>query len=88
MTFHSTQRPSQDTGIPRGGGVVTSRDVCVPRRSLGVPSLGILSLSRPKGQGRVLRLVGESEYPGLFRASSDTRFEVEVEFEVLIQVEP
>lgn len=50
----------------------------------GGPSRGILS--RPEGQGLVLGPVGESEYPGLFWASY-TRFEVEVEFEVLIQVE-
>lgn len=48
--------------------------------SWGIPS-------PPEGQGHVLRLVGESEYPGLCWVSSYTRFQVEVEFEVLIQVE-
>ena len=86
MTFHSTQRPSRDVGILRVGGVMTSRGVCAQE----VVGGAILEnpLSRPKDQGHVLRLVGKSEYPGLFWASSDTRFEVEVEFEVLIQVEP
>lgn len=51
-----------------------------------MPSLGILSW--PECLGHVLGLVGESEYPGLCWASFYTRFEVEVEFEVLIQVEP
>lgn len=38
--------------------------------------------------GRVLRLVGKCVYPVLLWASSRTRFELETEFEALIQTEP
>lgn len=41
-----------------------------------------------KRTDRVLRLVGQSEYPILFWASSCPRVELEIEFEALVQVEP
>lgn len=47
-------------------------------------------LSWPRGQGHVLSLVGESAHPACSGPLQipGLRFEVEVEFEVLIQVEP
>lgn len=54
---------------------------------VGSPILG--NPISAKRIGRVLRLVGESEYPVLWWASSSyTKFELEIEFEALIQTEP
>ena len=58
----------------------------MPRMSLWVPSVGIPN--QPKGQDRVLRLVGECGYLILFWASLCIRFELDVEFEVLVPIGP
>lgn len=86
MVFNITQTLMGYGDPERGDRVKKKWSSVVPRIPLRVLILGISS--QPKGQGHVLWLVGESECLILFWASSYTRFEVEVEFEVLIQVEP
>lgn len=79
MTFDTTQDPHRTWGFRVVEGCVCPG--CWGHVILGNPTSA-------KRTDRVLRLVGESEYPVLFWASSYTRVELEVEFEALVQVEP